>query len=268
MVFKSSIPAKTAYNRKVKAGKAKRRFNKASAKTNTIVLRKELSQLKRKVYGEDVYLHTAQTESDKFKDIVSPCTQVRLLKLNDHRGILGTDTTDLTDDKYKLIKLTSHVHIGLENVNNEEETINFSVFLVSLKDIAGGIIDHATGFLTLTADKDYYSYSGWAFLNKERFTIHQYKHFTLTNYGTALTASGAQNKYGTNIDFDWKTPVNKMYLCNDPGEDADQGSPFEQIYQADPDQNYYILVFNDNSSVDTEYPAIKQLTIATWQKLA
>lgn len=266
MVFQNSIPAITKYNSKRKSYYAKRKFAKRSPKSSLFYLRKQVGYIKRKMRGDRVILHTT-SNVDFNKDIVSPCAQLRLTRFIDHIGCLGTDNEDLLDDKVKLLKLSSHINISLENVNNEEETTNFSVFLVSLKDNGGSMIDPANGFLAMTSGSDYYQYSGWTFLNKDKFTIHHYKHFQLTNYGSALSASAAQNKYGTNIDFDWKTPVNSIIKPNAPGAGATAGSWKSNGYQADPSQNYYLLIFNDNSSVDTEYPLVKHLTICTFEKM-
>lgn len=261
MVYRKSLFAKARFIKKRRYGYAKKRYASSLYK-----LGKQVKQLRTNIRRKRTILHTS-SEQDYTKDLITPQQHVRLTRLSDHKGILGTDTNDLIGDKVRLISLSSHVHISLENVDNEEATTNFSVFLVSLKDSSGGMIDRTTGFLALTANQDYYSHFGWAYLNKDRFNIHHYKHFTLTNYGTALTSSGAQSKYGTDIDFDWKTPVNKIIYANQPGNDTNQTSPFNNLYQADPSQNYYIIVFTDNLSADSESPLMKNFTIASWEKL-
>lgn len=266
MAFQNSIPAKARMAGKRRYGAAKRKFYNAKPRVALNMLSSKVKVLERKVNRKRVFLQTASTV-DKFKDIVSPCTQLRLCRFVDHVGILGTDDEDLQDDKVLFRKISTHLNISLENVDNEEGTTNFSVFLVSLKDNAGSMLDTATGFLNMTADRDYYQYSGWTFLNKDRFKIHHYKHLQLTNYGAALTTSGAQNQFGTNWNVDWKTPINQVVKANSPGAGATNTQWRANVYQADPSLNYYILIFNDNSAVDSEYPSVKNLSICSFEKM-
>ena len=59
-------------------------------------------------------------------------------------------------------------YLSLENlINDEENTVSFTMFLVSLKDEIGDAFNTASGVLSLTANEHYYQQNGLCMLNKK-----------------------------------------------------------------------------------------------------
>jgi len=158
-------------------------------------------------------------------------------------------------------------YISLENtVNNEEETVQFTCFLVSLKDEASQIFNLQNNGIVWnsspgTTNQTHAVAGGIVMLNKRYFNIHKVKRFVLTNHGTALTAPSAQTQYGTDHRWYWKQSINKR--ITNPG-----GNWYSLINGADPSKTYLMLVFSDNSTADVESPAITYSVVHTMKSVA
>lgn len=176
--------------------------------------------------------------------------------------IFGVSADDLAANK--IIHKTAGVdmRVTLENpVNNEENTVGFTAFLVSLKDDIGSVFNPTTGAITLTQNVTHYINQGMALLNKKMFNIHRVKRFTLTNHGENLNYSSAQTQYGTDMRWYWKVAINKT-IQNPQGNWKSLGSAL------DPSKNYYIIVFNDNSVIDLESPTVAITAVHTFKTVA
>lgn len=184
--------------------------------------------------------------------------------------IFGTGGNDLEGNQIKHLSMGMHIECNLENIGgvSEEGTIQFSCFIVSLKDEANnGVLFNAnTGQLLLNPGTDYVynlvggGAGGMVMLNKKKFNIHKRKYFTLSNHETALSSPSAQTQYGTNHRWYWKQRVNKV-IRNPAGD-------WSALHSAlDPSKNYYLLIFNDNATIDLESPQIQYNIVHTFQTL-
>lgn len=177
--------------------------------------------------------------------------------------MFGTSTDDFADPKVRFYSSQINCRVSLENsVNNEEETTRFTAFLVSLKDrIPQTKFNNTTGTLTLTPALDYNLISGVAYLNQKLFTIHRTKRFTLTNYGTALSAPAAQSEFGTAHEWTWSITPNCV-IENPNGNWNTLSSSM------DPSKQYYVLVFSDNQTGDLENPSVVINQIYNFKRIA
>lgn len=151
----------------------------------------------------------------------------------------------------KYIKGTWEIH--MDNVNNEEETVNFTVAVVRPKSDFDNTISSSAHISTLQG-QTYYDPRIWKVL--------YYKHFTLTMGGTSPGTAGESRKYGS-----FYIPVNKMIRW-DPqnydllgGGDTVRAGGNPMSYQ---DQIRF-LVHTDNTTVDTEAPRINYRIMAVYK---
>ena len=116
--------------------------------------------------------------------------------------IFGSDADDDNNQKIVHHSFGMDGYLSLENlINDEENTVSFTMFLVSLKDEIGDAFNTASGVLSLTANEHYYQQNGLCMLNKKAFNIHKVMRRTLTNHGTTLSQPSAQTQYGTDCRF-------------------------------------------------------------------
>lgn len=185
--------------------------------------------------------------------------------LNYYQGmtpIFGVSADDLEANKIIHKSVGMDIYVSLENfINNEENTIGFTCFLVSLTDDIGTAFNPGTGALTLTANQTHYSVNGLTMLNKKMFNVHKVKRFTLTNFNQNLNLSAAQNQFGANRRFYWKQRINKT-IQNPIGNWKNMSSA------NDPSKTYYVLLFNDNTDADFENPEITISAIHTFKTVA
>lgn len=178
--------------------------------------------------------------------LVSDYAALNICQLNNYAYVFGTSTDDFN---MRSIRIKSFKICNYVNLSNEEETIGFTYFIVSLKKRGTSLFNVSTGsLLGLTSGTHYAkSSAGMVMLNKEFFRIHAYKKFTLTNWGAQLNTGAAQSQYGA--DRRWSNKIHCNMVVTSPAGNA-LGMPSPQ----DPSQNYYLLMFNDNSGIDAEYP--------------
>lgn len=130
--------------------------------------------------------------------------------------IFGSSTTDVD-----LANSYLHRGFGLDvyvTNNNESENINYTAFLVSLKDNIGSAFDPNTGTLTVTNPLHFYNNSSpcaLTMLNKNCFNIHKIKRFTLGNMGVGQSVNGLQTQSGNSIRWYWKIKVGKKGVMSD-----------------------------------------------------
>lgn len=136
--------------------------------------------------------------------------------------------------------------------NNEEDNINYSLFLVNIGKNGAAIYSKVTGALnTLSQPTHYLSNEGMAMLNKKYFNILRTEFGTLGNYGTALTSQGAQGDSLTTLKQGyWKIKPRRM--ITNPA-----GNFHELVASQDPSTQYYLLAVNNNSTADLESPQLR-----------
>lgn len=134
--------------------------------------------------------------------------------------------------------------------DSEADRIQYTAFVVSLKDNANDAttFDPATGFLTLLDGTHYQTLgtNGRVLVNTEFFNIHSYKRFMMGG------RPGDQSTPETrDLSF---TIVPKQKMLVNPRGNLFLNSAFN--FPKDPSQNYYLLLFNDDSAIDLVFNRI------------
>lgn len=169
--------------------------------------------------------------------------------------LFGTAADDLTNNSVRHISTSIDC---LVEANTEPDNINFTVFIVSLKDEAASLLDLSNGYITgLTNGLHYVKNDGLVMVNPKYFHIHKAKRFTTGNFTAALTSGAAVGAKGL-CRFFWKQRIMKT-VKNPAGNWRDLVSP------RDPSQNYYMIFFNNNSALDLENPQVQMNVVSTFR---
>lgn len=253
---------KSKYGRKyARKGRASKRLaTLAKGKTTAVqALAKSVRTLQRVVRrGHQIQNYFAGESR------VALSANVSIFNLCNYSGYSPIFGADADDDNNQMIQHKSFgldTYFSLENsINNEEDTIGFTVFIVSLKDSIGSAFNPGTGGLSLTDGVHYAMVNGIAMINKKVFTIHHTRRFNLTNHGTALANPSAQTQFGTDRRIYFKVSPNKV-IMNPSGD-------WKALSSAvDPSKQYYMLVFNDNSVADLESPVVSFTSVHTMKTM-
>ena len=110
-----------------------------------------------------------------------------------------------------------------------------------------------------TAGTTHYATAGYTMVNKKMFKIHYFKTFSLTNFASALGTSSAGGKA-------FKEGYIKLRMNNLIRNPAGNWRALNSAL--DPSKQYYMLVFNDNNSADTESPTLTYNAIHTFKTIA
>lgn len=173
---------------------------------------------------------------------------VNLSEIANSDSIFGTDLfDDFNVERTRHMNMAIDNYVTLENgLISEEETVQFTYFIVSLRDEIGSAFDPDTGLLYLNANDHYYRQGGIVMLNKKFFNIHKVKRFVLSNHGTSLASPSAQTQHGTDKRFYMRQSVNKIII--------NPQDPVRVLRTAlDPSKTYYALLFNNDSALDGEW---------------
>jgi len=240
------------YQRKRKSTVAKMAKGKS---TQIQALAKSVRSLQLASRGQHQYLNYFQGASRD--NINSPVLAVNLCNFSAMGAIFGTDANDGQNPKIVHQSFGIDAYVSLENtINNEEDTITMTAFLVSLKDDIGGAFNPTTGALTIANGSHYVIQNGLCMLNKKIFNIHKVKRKVITNHGTPLANPSAQTQSGTDFRFYWKHSPRSL-ITNPVGEWTSLSSAL------DPSKQYYMLFFNDNSVADLESPCVSYSIVHT-----
>jgi len=240
---------------------AKRVSTIAKGKTTSIqTLAKAVRSLQKENKTQAEYLNYTQQTFEQ--NVAAPLYSVNLSDFSGMISTFGTSANDNVANKIIHKSVGMDCRVTLENaINNEESTIGFTAFLVSLNDNVGNVYNNLTGGLTLTLGATHEIVQGMVLLNKKMFKIHKTKRFTLTNYNQALISPAAQTQYGTDYRWYWRLPINKM-IENPRGDWKQLGCAL------DPSKQYYLMIFNDNSTSDLESPAFTYVAVHTFKTVA
>lgn len=239
------------------------------AKTGKAIV-KRINKLERDTKRKIVTMYTMNNAQSLTSNITSPLTIQKLCKFSDDSAIFGTDPNDLLGSKVLLKSMTLKIDVQMENLSEtEEETQHIEMFIVQLRDEANDIFSPTNGDITLVPNIHYWQLGGinggYAYLNKKYFKILHQKRFMLTNYGSSLGSSGAQNLDGTNFRYDCKIPVDRVIMA--PMSNVEPQNWKSLVCPRDPSNNYYIIWFNDNSTLDGESCRSNCLCLRKWEKL-
>jgi len=227
--------------------------------SETQVLAKAVKKLQLKDKKSHQYLNYAQSESRV--NMSADYVALNLCNYSAGTPIFGAAANDEND--YKIIHQSFGLdcYLSLENtINNEPDTTTFTIFLVSLTDDIGNVFNITTGALTLTAGTHYYIQNGQCMISKKCFKIHKVMRKVLTNHGTALIAPSAQTQSGTDFRF---------YIKHSPRTTiSNVGGDWKNLSSSvDPSKQYYLLIFNDNSVLDLQSPALTYNLVRTMKTI-
>jgi hypothetical protein len=142
---------------------------------------------------------------------------------------------------YKKIKIDFVI-----DKNNEDDRVDFTIFILKPKKACpSSTYNTITGTLTMNESLDYIGSGdgvGLTFINPREFDIIRSKRVSAANF---LTSGGDASTWRTT----WTIPMNNM-IRNPHGNVTDLTVPISQT------QQYILVIFNNNSSVDTENPLV------------
>lgn len=245
------------YTRRRKTFKKRKSTVSRLAKGRTTAvsrLAKSVRSLQRYVKRDQQYLNYGQTWNNT--NLSSPYAAFHLTSPSNWGVIFGTAANDGQQNA------TIWKSTGLDlyfNIGNESALTTFTVFLVHAKDEAANLIS-STGTLSMSSGDAYYSIGSQTMINKKYFRILGVRRFQLGNNGQAASVSTAQMQFGIERRMYMKFRANKKLI--NPGGDWK-----DLTRSLDPSGNYYLLVFNDNSSADLEYPTLTMTSVHTVQTL-
>lgn len=130
---------------------------------------------------------------------------------------------------FKGAKVTWEIH--MDNLNNEEETCNFTVAVIKPKSEADGLNylnDHVSVI------------QGQTYFDPRMFSIVYYKHFTLTMGGTSPGTAGEMLKSGS-----FYVPMNKLVRFTSQGVAGSISSTPSSVQD-----KYFFVVYTDNVATD------------------
>lgn len=151
----------------------------------------------------------------------------------------------------KYIKGTWEIH--MDNVNNEEETVNFTIAVVRPRADFDNTVSSSAHISTI---------QGQTYYDPRIYKLLYYKHFTLTMGGTSPGTAGESRRFGT-----FYIPVNKMIRWDPQSSDTGSGADTVRLVgtpMSNQDQIRF-LVHTDNSSVDTESPRLNLRLMAVYK---
>lgn len=185
-----------------------------------------------------------------------------VINLSDINGANSIFSTDKVEDFG--VQKTKHISTGIDmtidhSVVGFDETgnVQYTCFLVSLKDEIGSAFDSATGSLTLLPNVHYVSEQGLTLLNKNCFNIHSIKRFNLGNNNEDLGFSSA-NQYGS---------MKRWYMKIAPRVNIENPLGNVRLLRSglDPSKSYYIILFNNNGILDGQLPDWKYSLVSTYR---
>lgn len=226
--------------------------------TSIKTLAKAVSRIQRKMRSNCEYLNYRVVDSPT---ISADYTVVPLSNYSAWADIFGTASNDDTANRMIHKSFGMDCYLTLENTVNEPDSTQFTIFLVTLKDNIGSAYAPASSSLSLLANVHYSISGGMVLLNKKCFTIHKIIRKVLTNHGTSLANPSAQTQSGTDYRFYVKHRANHL-VTNPTGDWKSMGG------SPDPSKAMYMLIFNDNSSLDLQNPKFTYNVVHTVQTVA
>lgn len=156
--------------------------------------------------------------------------------------VFATQPTDVIPRTVKHVKMNLDV---LVETGTENDGVTITAYIVSLKNNTNDeFFDGTTGGITSPVDTTYTTVEGQAYVNPEFYNIHKRVKLYFAPHAVGATAHEGLHKR-----FTWNHRPNKL-IKNVTGR-------FEQLVCPNlPSQNYYLIMFNNNSSADLEYPTV------------
>jgi len=168
-----------------------------------------------------------------------------LTLLSTWQNIFGTAADDLEGNKLTHQSLKLQFYMDLFS---EDDGCDFTVMIMRAKKAGSQAVNTVTGGLSLVANSDYYMTKGMCIVNPDKYVVYKQKRITLTRSGISQVAIADQTQGGTNYYFSKTMKINRSYL-NPAGNAVALTCPPNAL------DNLFLVIFNNNSVVDTENPA-------------
>lgn len=218
---------------------AKKALRLAAQATNATVETKYLSY----ATAQDVYSGAAGSAYG------SPAVSVQMVRC-DWSPLFGAGYLSGNKSFLKYIKGTWECH--MDNVNNEEETINFTIAVVRPR---------ADFDNTASSSSHISVIQGQTYYDPRIYKILYYKHFTLTMGGTSPGTAGESRKYGH-----FYIPVNKMIRWDPQSYDTIGADAIRVVGSPMSNQDTIrFFVHTDNTQADLENPRINLRLMAVYK---
>jgi len=233
--FKKKSPAKKPYASKTK---------KPRTTAEVAKLKAAVAKLNKISYDK----HTLVMGANADANVIQPYYQYAICNgMNTWPAVFGANTADLADVQ-KMYVNSYKLDVRLSQ-GPESDRIFYSAFIVSLKDEAAdaSTFDPLDGKLVLSDSLHYQPVgsNGRVLLNPKMFNIHHYKRFTMG--GRAGDQSTPETR-----DLSFTIVPKQKLIVNTRGNIfGSAASPNNGLtYPKDPSQNYFFLLFNDDSLAD------------------
>lgn len=195
------------------------------------------------------------------QNLVHPCNVLQLMNPAQWSHVFDTDLNLAEVDDMFIRSIGMDIFI--KNAN-EDDHMMYEAYLVSLREenATKAIVDLGEDLSGLsssvTSENKYWTANGYDqhLLNKKFFRIHKMKRFNLAE--TLTTGQTSTNLHDQEKRWYWKLPLNGLKLSS--GNES-----FADLTGADipAHKRYYVVVFNNNSILDLEYPDISINSLIT-----
>lgn len=174
-------------------------------------------------------------------------------------GTSAIDLTEISSLFWKRLEMDLVIY-----ANNEPANLYISAFVVSLKKHTN-LYNRSTGAMNLLNTPNNYvnnaiAGTSQALLNPNDFNIHWRKRIILGNNGQAIPAASGPGS--GDVKMYYRTKINIYPNCTVKNPD---GNLITLLANADETHQYYLLIFNENSSLDLESPSFALNTLLTIQ---
>lgn len=236
-------------NKKRSTKRSKRSYRKKPAKRNALAIaNKALSLAKKTMMSstETKYLsRTDDTDLAGSAALFGAAYAFDATDVGTFTARFGTDS--VTGNKSYLKYIKGYWDCHMDNVNNEEETVNLTLVVWRPR----------ADFDTLQSVETQvcYSSNGQPFFNPRVVKVLHKKYFTLTMGGTSPGTAGESRKFGQ-----FYIPINRMIRWAVNGAVGASVNP-----PASFQDRIYISWYTDNSAVDTESPRLNMHTLACYR---
>lgn len=173
---------------------------------------------------------------------------------SDSGPLFGSSSFDF-DNVNKVIHHSTTVQYTVD-VANEVDNVQLTIMVLSLRSNARSLYDPSTspGSLGIADGPHFRKVGGMAMVNKQLFKVHYIKNLNIGNNNTAVTSSTADNGL-YRLYTGWFKIKPRTYVTN-PGIVTATGDVDVLYGDLNPTKQYYLVVFNNNSGADSQFPTI------------
>lgn len=231
-------------------------------------LAKRINRLQRKVDGEkEVHYCYHQVSALALTNDYSSINVTNYNKLlnasSDGGPLFGSSSPDF-DAVNKVLHHSTTIQYTID-IANEMDNVQLTIMLLSLKQEGRALYDPATSAapLYITDGPHFRKVGGMTMVNKKLFNIHYIKNLNIGNNNQAVTAPTADN--GLLRIYSDSIKIKPRCTVTNPGVLGGTGD-IDVLY-ADPKatQQYYLVIFNNNSGIDAQSPTITMNQITRFE---